>query len=211
MILPFLKIYVIIGIDKYIWLERLFRALSINRGFVPVQITHNKEFFKMKIAINILKGLEIVITAIWGIVFGIFAPLSIMYSDAAPDFADHYIVRLWLINSIVFYIVGTIIVMLKYYKVALCFHGAGLIVSLYIYSFFQGNYEGKTDQSPALLYMPIIFVTVITLIITILANYRKFTEKLEAKKEKEYQAAPSILGGKYQADKAAGRTKRKRK
>ena len=152
----------------------------------------------MKTAINILKGLEIVITAIWGIVFGIFAPLSIMYSDAAPDFADHYIVRLWLINSIVFYIVGTIIVMLKYYKVALCFHGAGLIVSLYIYSFFQGNYEGKTDQSPAL-------------IITVLANYKKFTEKLEAKKEKEYQAAPSILGGKYHADKAADGTKTKRK
>lgn len=165
----------------------------------------------MKIAINILKGLEIVITAIYGIVFGIFAPLAIMYADAAPDFADHYIVRLWLINSIVFYIVGTIIVMLKYYKVALCFHGAGFIVSLYIYSFFQANYRGNSNQSPALLYMPIIFVTVITLIITVLANYKKIMQKLETKKEKEYQAAPSILGGKYQADTDAVKTKGKRK
>lgn len=165
----------------------------------------------MKIAINILKGFEIVITAIWGIVFGIFAPLAIMYADAAPEFADHYIVRLWLINSIVFYIVGTIIVMLKYYKVALCFHGAGLIVSLYIYSFFQENYEGNAGRSPAYLYMPIIFVTILTLIITVLANYKKFIEKLEAKKEKEYQAAPSILGGEYQTDKNTNKSKRKRK
>lgn len=171
-----------------------------------------KGCFIMKIAINVLKGFEIVITAIWGIICGIFAPLSIMYADIVDqNIADHYIVRVWLINSIVFYIAGTVIVMLKHYKTALCFHGAGLIVSLYIYSVFQGIYEGKEAQSPAHLYMPIIFVTLITLIITVLANYKNFTAKLEAKKEKEYQAAPSILGGEYRSEKSSDKPKKGRK
>lgn len=161
----------------------------------------------MKIAINILKALEIIITAIWGIIFGIFAPISIMYFDSVPKLADHYIIRVWLINSVVCYIVGTIIVMLKYYKIALCFHGAGLIVSLYIYSVFQNIYDGIEAQSPAQLYMPIIFVTLLTLIITVLANYKKLSEKLEAKKDKGFEPAPSVLGGEYQADKPKKRKK----
>ncbi len=166
----------------------------------------------MKIAIRILKGLEIVITAIWGIIFGIFTPLSIMYADIVNEqIADHYIVRVWLINSIVFYIVGTVIVMLNHYKIALCFHGAGFAVSLYIYSVFQNIYEGIEAESPAQLYMPIIFVTVLTLIITVLANYKKFMEKLEAKRDKDYDATPSILGGEYKAERNSVKEKRKKK
>ena len=156
----------------------------------------------MRIAINILKGLEIVITAIWGIIFGIFTPLSIMYADIVNEqIADHYIVRVWLMNSIVCYIAGTLLVMLKCHKTALCFHGVGFIVSLYIYYVFQNIYDGMEAQSPAQLYMPIIFVTLLTLIITVLANYKKISERLETKKEKSFEPAPSVLGGEYQADK----------
>lgn len=161
----------------------------------------------MKIAINILKALEIIITSIWGIIIGIFGPISIMYYESVPKLADHYIIRVWLINSIVCYIVGTIIVMLKFYKIALCFHGVGLIVSLYIYSVFNGIYEGIEAQSPAQLYMPIIFVTILTLIITVLANYKKIIEKLETKKEKTFEPAPSVLGGEYQAENPKKRKK----
>lgn len=155
----------------------------------------------MKIFINILKGLEIVITAIWGIIFGIFTPLSIMYADiVSPQIAEHFIVKIWLINSIVFYITGTVLVMLKCYKIALCFHTVGLGVSLYIYSVFQSIYEGIEAQNPAQLYMPIVFVSLITIFIAFATNYNKIMDKLLSKKKESYLPAPSVLGGEYRID-----------
>lgn len=154
----------------------------------------------MKIAINILKGLEIVLTAIWGIVFGILTPLSIMYAGVVDEsIANHFIVKVWLINSIVCYFAGTIIVMLGLYKIALGFHTAGLITSLAIYGVFQDMYSGVEAQNPAQLYMPVIFITIVTLAITILANYKKITDKLAQSNDKKYEASPSVLGGEYKA------------
>lgn len=164
----------------------------------------------MKIAINILKGLEIILTAIWGIVFGILTPLSVMYAGIVDEsIANHVIVKVWLINSIVCYLVGTIIVMLGLYKVALGFHTVGLVVSLVIYGVFQDMYSGIEAQNPAQLYMPVIFVTIITLIITILANYKKITNKLSQSSDKKYEAAPSVLGGEYKADKPSSQKRKK--
>lgn len=152
----------------------------------------------MKIAINILKVLEIILTAIWGIVFGIFTPLALMYNGiVADEIAQHFVLKLWLINSIVFYCIGTIIIMLKYYKLALCFHVIGTIISLVIYGIFSDIYNGVNAQNPAVLYMPVIFITFVTLAITIIANFKKINEKLSSVKEKQYEAAPSVLGGEY--------------
>lgn len=165
----------------------------------------------MKIAINILKGLEIILTAIWGIIFGMLTPLSIMYAGIVDDtIANHYIVKVWLVNSVLCYFVGTIIVMLGFYKIALGFHTAGLVTSLVIYGVFQNMYSGIEAQNPAQLYMPIIFVTITTLVITILANYKKITDKLSQSNDKKYEAAPSILGGEYQTDKPQNKGKRKK-
>ncbi len=165
----------------------------------------------MKIAINVLKITNIILTSIWGIIFGIFAPLSIMYGDIVSDqIANHYIVKVWLINSVLCYIIGTVILMLKLYKTALCFHTAGLGVSIYIYAVFQNIYKGIEAQNPAQLYMPIIFVTFITLAITIIANYNKINERLNANKEKQYLPAPSVLGGETQPE-SNEKTSKKRK
>lgn len=163
----------------------------------------------MKIAINILKGLEIVLTAIWGIFFGVLAPLSIMYGDTVDEsIANHFIVKVWLVNSVLCYFVGTIIVMLGLYKTALGFHTAGLITSLVIYGVFEGLFNNPELQNssikasnPSFLYMPVMFITLTTLAITILANYKKITEKLSQSGNKKYEPAPSILGGEYKADK----------
>lgn len=153
----------------------------------------------MKIAINILKVLEIIMTAIWGIVFGIFTPLALMTGDIVPDeIADHYILWVWIINSGLCYFVGTLIVMLKCYRTALCFHTAGLVGSLVIYGTFQSLYEGIEAQNPSVLYMPIIFVTFLTLGIAVMGNFDKIRERLGEVKEKKYEAAPSVLGGSYE-------------
>lgn len=168
----------------------------------------------MKIAINILKVFEIILTAIWGIIFGVLTPLALMTGDiVAEGIAEHFVLKLWLINSIVFYIIGTIIVMLSLYKIALCFHGAGMIVSLVVYGIFSDIYNGVNAENPAVLYMPVIFITFVTLAITVIANFKKINERLNAVKEKQYEAAPSVLGGEYamtEAEKGKERKKGKK-
>ena len=151
----------------------------------------------MKIIVNILKVIEIILVAIWGVVFGIFAPLSLLSIGEA--ISEHYILWVWLINSAVCYLVGTVIVMMKHYKVALCFHTVGLAVSIFIYSVFNGIFEGTNGQNPAQLYMPVIAVFFVTLAIAIISNFDEINRLLNTRKEKKYEAAPSILGGEYTA------------
>ena len=154
----------------------------------------------MKIIINILKVIELILTALWGVIFGIFTPLSLMYSGIVADsISQHYVLRVWLINSVVCYLVGTIIVMMKHYKVALCFHTLGMAVSIFIYGVFCGIYDGVNAQNPAQLYMPVISIFFVTLAITVIANFKEINRKLSTRKEKKYEAAPSILGGEYTA------------
>lgn len=154
----------------------------------------------MKIIINILKVIELILTALWGVVFGIFTPLSLMYGGIVADsISQHYVLRVWLINSVVCYLVGTIIVMMKHYKVALCFHTLGMAVSIFIYGVFCGIYDGINAQNPAQLYMPVISIFFVTLAITVIANFKEINRRLSTRKEKQYEAAPSILGGEYTA------------
>ena len=154
----------------------------------------------MKIIINILKVIELIFTALWGVVFGIFTPLSLMYSGIVDkSISDPYVLWVWLINSVVCYLVGTIIVMMKHYKVALCFHTLGLAVSIFIYGVFCDIYDGINAQNPAQLYMPVISIFFVTLAITVIANFKEINRLLSTRKEKQYEAAPSILGGEYTA------------
>ena len=155
----------------------------------------------MKIAINILKVIELIITAIWGVICGILAPLSLMNSGiVAESISGHYILWVWLINSVVCYLGGTVIVMLKYYKTALCFHTLGMAVSIFIYGVFNSTFEGvNAQQNPAMLYMPVISLFFFTLAIAVIANFKEINRILSAKTEKKYEPAPSVLGGEYAA------------
>lgn len=175
-------------------------------------MTHRKALFKMKVVINILKAIELILTAIWGVIFGIFTPLSLMYSGIVDEsISEHYVLWVWLINSVVCYLAGTVIVMMKHYKIALCFHTVGLAVSIFIYGVFCGIYEGINAQNPAQLYMPIIAIFFVTLAIAVIANFKEINRLLSTKKEKQYEAAPSILGGEYTAKAPEKEKKSKRK
>ncbi len=163
----------------------------------------------MKIAVKILKVLEIIVAALWGIVCGIITPLFLMYGDIVPaDLAEHYVLKVWIVSSAV-YIIGTFIVMLKLYKTALCFHGAGLISSIYIYSVFQGLSRDGSGMAEGL-YMPLMFLTAFTLAIVIMANYDKINQRLNKNREKQYEAAPSLLGGEYKAEDSSKKKKGKK-
>ncbi len=153
----------------------------------------------LKVAVKILKVLEIIVAAIWGIVCGIITPLLIIYGDIVPaDLAEHYVFKVWIASSAV-YIIGTFIVMLKGYKTALGFHAAGLISSIYIYGVFQGLLQNGNGMAAGL-YMPLMLLTAFTLAIVIMANYDKINQKLNKSKEKQFEAAPSLLGGEYKID-----------
>lgn len=166
----------------------------------------------MKIVINILKVTELILTAIWGVVFGIFAPLSVMYSGIVDEtISQHYIMWVWLINSAVCYLVGTIIVMMRHYKVALCFHTVGMAVSIFIYGVFRDICMEANIQNPAQIYMPVISIFFVTLAIAVIANFKEINKMLNTKKEKKYEAAPSILGGEYTAKMPEKKKSSKRK
>ena len=166
----------------------------------------------MKIVINILKVIELILTAIWGVVFGIFAPLSVMYSGIVDEtISQHYIMWVWLINSVVCYLVGTIIVMMRHYKVALCFHTAGMAVSIFIYGVFSDICLEAGIQNPAQIYMPVIAIFFVTLAIAVIANFKDINRMLSTKKEKKYEPAPSILGGEYTAKMPEKKKSSKRK
>lgn len=152
----------------------------------------------MKILVKIIKAVEMVITAIWGIIFGIFAPIALMGSG--ERISGDPILWVWVIHSAV-YIVGTIIVMLKCYRVALGVHFVGLCASIYIYAVMQGMFAELTTQNPAQLYMPIILLPFLTLAIAIIANKERIERKLSGVKEKDYAPTPSILGGQYEIKK----------
>lgn len=165
----------------------------------------------MKIAINILKAVLLVLTAIWGIVFGVFAPLSILTADIVDaDISSNPIIIVWLINSIVCFVGGTVTVMLGHTKIASVISTVGFITVLAIYANFVSLYAySDSGSNPISLYLPAIFITIVTYVIAFLSNWRLIQKKLSAENEKKEQAAPSVLGGTYTAAKADKKEKRK--
>lgn len=162
----------------------------------------------MKIAVWILKILILILTAIWGIIFGIFAPLAIHFGGIVDEaIAGNYIITVWLLNSIICYIGGTVLLMLNKYKIAMCFHIVGLAVSLFVYATFESLYVGHNASNPAVLYMPVVFISILSIILCVIANWKKIDARLKNANKKDYEEAPSILGGTYKAEKEKGKKK----
>ncbi len=153
----------------------------------------------MKIAINILKGILLILTAIWGLMFGVLGSFSILTGDVVPvEISSHPIIIVWLINSIVCLIGGTVIVMMGHTKIASVVSTVGFIVVLIIYANFAQLYSAvENSDGPVSMYMPAIFITIITYIIALLSNWNLIKRKLEETSEKKHEDTPSVLGGTY--------------
>ncbi len=145
----------------------------------------------MKIAVKIIKIIILMMTAVWGIIFGIFAPLSIMQNEIT----DSPIIIVWLLNSVICYIPGTVVLMLGLHKTAAVFHTAGLITAIIVYAVFERLFAASPSGSPAALYMPVIFISILTIIVAFITNFQKLNERLAEREMKKYAPAPSILGG----------------
>ncbi len=147
----------------------------------------------------ILKIIELIITSIFALCLGIFGPLTLWFGFDDPDMASQPAVLCWLISSVI-YIVGTVVVMLGHSKIASCIHGVGAVGTLVTYYNYMLMFADIPDNNgPSVLYMPCLFLTIITVIIMLLINLPKWIEKRERRINAK---APSILGNDRKEDKS---------
>lgn len=164
-----------------------------------------------KAIIIILKVLILILTTIWGVILGVFAPLSVMFGDIVNStISSDPIIWVWLINSVVCYVGGTVLVMLDCMKIAAIVQTIGLGVTLYIHVAFTALLTSVNGGVLPVMYMPSIFISILTIILMAVVNWKSWNEKLAAKDKAKYDASPSILGGTYQTGEKPANKKSKK-
>lgn len=145
-----------------------------------------------KVAVIILKVIELILTTIYAAVLGIFAPLCIWNGDiVAEEIAADPSAVWWLVSSIV-YIIGMFFVMFGHVKTATVIHIIAAAGTLVTYSCYTKLFENMESRGPTSLYMPSIFITIVTIGIMLIINIPKWVDRHI---EKVNEAAPSIIDG----------------
>ncbi len=143
-----------------------------------------------RIIVIILKVISLSLTSIFGLCMGILAPLAIWNGDFEAAIAESPAIKFWFASSII-YIIGTVILMLGYTRIAAAVHAFGSLGTLITYYFFMLLFaDVQNNNGPSALYMPCLFITVISVIIVMLIHIPKWLDK---KAGRENQTAPSIL------------------
>ena len=161
------------------------------------------------IVILILEILAIVLTSVFALCLGVFGSIFMgsMYdftitddmSQSTIDFVNKiagYIDPaniLWLVSSIV-YIVGTLVLVLGFSRIAASIHACATAMTITSYSFFMSAHELMgSEKSPAGIMLPCIFITVVSIATVILVHFPKW---IDQKNERDNAVAPSILSDK---------------
>lgn len=141
----------------------------------------------MKVALILLSG-------VFGVFFGVLAPLFLMSGAVQPEFAEQAVFRVWLVMAIVGYFIPTVLSMLKFYKTAGVFSVIGTVLALIVHSEIEAMRAVNNAASTAFMYLPQIFVTILLLIYVVLDNYPRVDKYFHEKKLREQNAqAPSVL------------------
>lgn len=152
----------------------------------------------MKALSLILKILIIIATCIWGVACGILFPAVILMSGGeivSEDIAGHHVIPVWLIVSVIGYVLPAAFIICRRYKLAAAFSVAGLVGILYVFTQFASIYAYTPDSNgPTELYLPCIFITLGVIALAVINNRDMIKEKLEKRSEKLNAVAPSILG-----------------
>lgn len=155
------------------------------------------------VVVMILQVLSLAATAIFALFLGILGSLATMaegYEGMMSTVAGYIetAVLLWLISSIV-YVVGTIVLFLGFSRIAAGIHTEALMMSLVVYYIFDlAKQAGNLDTlGPVVLYMPCIFIAIISIVIAAVVNVPLWLDK---KEEKDREIAPSILAEDEQED-----------
>ena len=140
----------------------------------------------------VLKVLELILTTIVAVVLGIFAPLCIWLGDIVdPEVAADPSAVWWLVSSIL-YIIGLFVLMFGHSKIATGIHLAAAVGTLMTYHFYIELMDGYESNGPTPLYMPSLFIAVLTIAIMLVINIPKWIQK---RIERDNEEAPSILDG----------------
>lgn len=158
-----------------------------------------------KVIIIILKLCEIALTTIFALCLGILAPLSILLEP--ENFAVSYTVpaALWL-GASVLYIAGLFFLIGGRCKTALCIHTAAALGSFATFESYRQVLKNYDVTGPTELFMPCIFITMITLAVTLILNVPVWFAKYE---EKQNAKAPSILDAPDNSHNSTGSKRKK--
>ena len=142
-------------------------------------------------AVMLLKMFEMILVTIFGLFMGIFAPLSIFLGVEDADALAIRAAVAWLISSIL-YIAGFFTLMLGNSKIAMIVHTVAAVGTFIVYSAYSQMFaDDPNNVGPSILYMPCLFITLLTLAIMLTINIPKwFERRMKMLNEK----APSILG-----------------
>lgn len=163
-------------------------------GYVRAGLFHRYECSAGKgVVILILELLQLVGTTLMSMCFGILVPISSwLGEDLFGDLAGHYVFTIWFIMSLL-YIAGTMIVILGKPGIASIVHGVAAVMTLvmyYIFAAINAEYGQDISSGPTALYMPSLFIMVISVVIFMLIAIPKWIEKREKQLSEK---APSIL------------------
>lgn len=142
-----------------------------------------------RIIVIILKVLELIMTTIFALVLGIFGPAIIMKSDMVdPEISGSPGFVIWIVSSAL-YIIGMFVLMLGRSKTASAIHLAALVGTLITHMIIGALFTGMNNNL-ANLYLPCVFITMLTLAVMLLINIPKVIER---KIQRDNEAAPSIF------------------
>ncbi len=159
----------------------------------PVKSIFASEYCTGKIlaAVTVLKMFEMILVTIFGLFLGIFAPLSVFLGNEDPLPEAVRAAVFWLISSGI-YIIGFFALMLGNSKIALMIQTVASVGTFITYSFYNQLFaDDPTTNGPSILFMPCLFITLLTLAIMLTIHLPKWFDKRERMLSEE---APSILG-----------------
>ncbi|MCL1903830.1 MAG: hypothetical protein FWF94_05395 [Oscillospiraceae bacterium] len=110
----------------------------------------------MKKTIFLLKLLVNFIGAIWGMVLGVLIPVSLIVSYDAEIYEFNYITVLWLITSVIGFVIPCFLLKFKLYKTAAALTSAGAVSLLFVFNAFPKNWWA---------YMPLLLETAAVILI----------------------------------------------
>ncbi|MBQ9948725.1 MAG: hypothetical protein IJO91_10095 [Oscillospiraceae bacterium] len=175
-----------------------------NKDTADGMFTVNTGFFKRYVVsrqagvvIMILEVLSLVLTSIFALCLGVLGALSTMSQgfDGMVSSVQGYIqtaVTLWMVSSVV-YVIGTIVLFLGFSRIASAIHGVAMVMTIVMYALFRianDNLGIDGNAGPAMLYMPCIFITLISVAVAMIVYIPRWLDK---RIERENSKAPSIL------------------
>jgi len=162
----------------------------------------------MKTFIKFLKGLTLFITAIWGLLFGVFGSIVMLTDpDKTGEGLPDWIYIMWLIVALIGFIIPCFLVMLKAYKTAAGIVTAGTVALIIM----RVQMEQYSSMDTASLYLPLLLSTLSIILIAVFANMGKIRISMYEREKRRNAAAPSILGGTVGENKSHTNNKRKKK